>query len=78
MASRKLNFSGDKGLILPEPITAVLRIHATRWLVIRPNVQYVRNPGGVSEVDDAWVLGVKGQSSFSGHTYREVCICMTW
>ncbi|MDH0636256.1 carbohydrate porin [Pseudomonas sp. GD03860] len=39
-------------------------IHATRWLVIRPNVQYVRDPGGVSEVDDAWVLGVKLQSSF--------------
>lgn len=39
-------------------------IHATRWLVIRPNVQYVQNPGGVSEVDDAWVLGVKVQSSF--------------
>jgi len=32
--------------------------------VIRPNVQYVRNPGGVSEVDNAWVLGLKVQSSF--------------
>lgn len=39
-------------------------IHATKWLVIRPNIQYVGNPGGVSEVDDAWVLGVKMQSSF--------------
>ena len=39
-------------------------IHATHWLVIRPNVQYVRNPGGVSEVDNAWVLGLKVQSRF--------------
>lgn len=39
-------------------------IHAAKWLVVRPNIQYVRDPGGVSEVDDAWVLGVKMQSSF--------------
>jgi porin len=39
-------------------------VHATKWLIIRPNIQYVHNPGGVSEVDNAWVAGVKIQSSF--------------
>ncbi len=31
----------------------------TPWLVARPNLQYVWQPGGVKEVDDAWVLGLK-------------------
>lgn len=39
-------------------------VHATNWLTVRPNVQYVGNPGGVYEVDNAWVAGVKLQASF--------------
>lgn len=39
-------------------------VHVTNWLTVRPNVQYVRNPGGVYEVDNAWVAGVKLQASF--------------
>ena len=39
-------------------------VQAARWLVVRPNIQYVHNPGGVSEVDSAWVVGVKIQSDF--------------
>ena len=39
-------------------------VHVTDWLTVRPNVQYVRNPGGVYEVDNAWVAGVKLQASF--------------
>lgn len=34
-------------------------IQATRWLTIRPNLQYIRHPGGVDEVDDALVVGLK-------------------
>ncbi|WP_416367116.1 carbohydrate porin [Pseudomonas tohonis] len=32
---------------------------ATGWLMIRPNRQYVRYPGGMREVDDAVVVGVQ-------------------
>ncbi|PUB41477.1 carbohydrate porin [Pseudomonas sp. GV047] len=39
-------------------------VHVTDWLTVRPNVQYVRNPGGVYEVDNAWIAGVKLQASF--------------
>ena len=39
-------------------------VHVTNWLTVRPNLQYVRNPGGVYEVDNAWVAGVKLQASF--------------
>ena len=28
-------------------------------IVIRPNIQYIKNPGGVKETDDAFVLGLK-------------------
>jgi porin len=38
--------------------------HLTNWVTVRPNIQYVRDPGGVSQVDDAWVAGLKIQASF--------------
>ena len=39
-------------------------IHVARWLTLRPNLQYIRHPGGVSRVDDAWVGGLKVLASF--------------
>ncbi|KTB90666.1 porin [Pseudomonas syringae ICMP 11293] len=39
-------------------------VHVTNWLTVRPNLQYVRHPGGVYEVDNAVVAGVKLQASF--------------
>ncbi|KQZ84775.1 carbohydrate porin [Pseudomonas sp. Root562] len=39
-------------------------IHVSDWLTVRPNLQYVRHPGGVYEVDNALVAGLKIQASF--------------
>ncbi|QCI12859.1 porin [Pseudomonas putida] len=39
-------------------------VHFTDWLTVRPNLQFVRHPGGVREVDDAWVAGLKVQATF--------------
>lgn len=39
-------------------------IHATNWLTIRPNLQYIHQPGGVKGIDDAWIGGLKVQTSF--------------
>ncbi|NWA28661.1 carbohydrate porin [Pseudomonas gingeri] len=39
-------------------------IHATNWLTIRPNIQFVHNPGAVKQVDDAWVGGLKIVTQF--------------
>ncbi len=38
--------------------------HVTNWLTVRPNLQYIRHPGGVDKVDDALVAGLKIQSKF--------------
>ncbi|WP_407315178.1 carbohydrate porin [Pseudomonas sp. nanlin1] len=38
--------------------------HVTNWLTVRPNLQYIKHPGGVSQVDDAIVAGLKVQSKF--------------
>jgi len=35
--------------------------HLTDWINIRPNLQYIWDPGGVREVDDALVFGLKLQ-----------------
>jgi len=39
-------------------------IHLADWLTVRPNLQYIRHPGGVGQVDDALVGGIKIQSHF--------------
>ncbi|QKZ06520.1 carbohydrate porin [Pseudomonas eucalypticola] len=39
-------------------------VHVTNWLTVRPNLQYIKHPGGVDEVDNALVAGIKIQSSF--------------
>ena len=39
-------------------------VHVTNWLTLRPNIQYMRNPGGVKEVDNAVVGGLKFQAVF--------------
>lgn len=37
-------------------------VQVTDWLMVRPNVQYLKHPGGVEEVDDAVVIGLKIQT----------------
>lgn len=39
-------------------------VHVTNWLTVRPNLQYVRYPGGVRQVKNAVVGGVKLQAGF--------------
>jgi porin len=39
-------------------------VRVTDWLTVRPNLQYVRDPGGVDDVDNALVAGLKIQASF--------------
>jgi porin len=38
--------------------------HVTNWLTLRPNLQYVKSPGGVDQVENAIVAGLKLQSKF--------------
>ncbi|WP_263262597.1 carbohydrate porin [Pseudomonas sp. RIT-PI-S] len=39
-------------------------VHFTNWLTVRPNLQYIKRPGGVDEVDNALVAGLKVQAKF--------------
>lgn len=39
-------------------------IQATEWLNVMPNVQYIKNPDGVREVQNALVVGLQVQSQF--------------
>ncbi|MNY77498.1 Porin B precursor [compost metagenome] len=38
--------------------------HVTNWLTVRPNLQYVKYPGGVHEIDTAVIVGLKVQAKF--------------
>lgn len=39
-------------------------IHATNWLTIRPNIQYVHHVGALKDGDKTWVGGIKFQTIF--------------
>lgn len=39
-------------------------IHATDWLTIRPNVQYIRHVGAYKEGENVWVGGIKFSTNF--------------
>lgn len=39
-------------------------IKATDWLNLRPNLQYVANPGAVDQVDDAFIGGISANINF--------------
>nr|WP_249673425.1 carbohydrate porin [Pseudomonas sp. PIA16] len=39
-------------------------IQATKWLNVMPNLQYIKHPDGVREVDNALVVGLQVQSQF--------------
>ena len=36
-------------------------VHVTDWLTVRPNLQYIKQPGGVDEVDNALVAGSRSR-----------------
>ena len=39
-------------------------LHATNWLTIRPNVQYIRHVGAYKNGENVWVGGIKFQTAF--------------
>ncbi|MGX5700340.1 carbohydrate porin [Acinetobacter kookii] len=39
-------------------------IHATNWLTIRPNIQYIHQVGAYNNGENAWVGGIKLQTAF--------------
>ena len=39
-------------------------IHATDWLILRPNAQYIVDPGGYDHARDVVIVGLKGAMTF--------------
>ncbi|MFC2996381.1 carbohydrate porin [Acinetobacter sichuanensis] len=39
-------------------------IHLTDWFTLRPNVQYIKNVGAVSNGNNTWVAGIKFNTTF--------------
>jgi porin len=46
------------------PVELYYSINATKWLTLRPNVQYIYHPGGTSENTNVVVLGLKASVKF--------------
>jgi hypothetical protein len=45
-------------------------VHPTKWLELRPNVQFIHNPGGVHDANDVAVLGLGGDHVVGGGDRR--------
>ena len=39
-------------------------VHATNWLTIRPNIQYIHHVGAYNDGENVWVGGIKFQTAF--------------
>ena len=39
-------------------------IHVARWLAVQPDIQYVINPNGTDDIDNALVMGVRLEADF--------------
>ena len=39
-------------------------INVNKWLMLRPNIQYIHHPGGTSENENVVVLGLKASVKF--------------
>jgi porin len=46
------------------PVELYYSINATRWMTLRPNIQYIYHPGGTSQNTDVVVLGLKATVKF--------------
>jgi len=55
-ARRRMGTSSDAWEIT---IEWTYRVELTPWLAVQPDAQYVINPGGLSDLEDAFVLGMR-------------------
>ena len=46
------------------PVEFYYSINATKWMTLRPNIQYIYHPGGTSQNEDVVVLGLKASVKF--------------
>jgi len=46
------------------PVELYYGLYATQWLTLRPNIQYIHHPGGISQNRDVVVLGLKTEVKF--------------
>ena len=62
----RININNDLNDQRSEEIDAEVYygLHATHWLTIRPNVQYIRHVGAYKNGENVWVGGVKFQTAF--------------
>ncbi|MBB1428646.1 carbohydrate porin [Shewanella sp. SG44-2] len=45
-------------------VASYYKFQVTKYSAIRPEIQYIHNPGGISENNDAWVVTLKGDIAF--------------
>lgn len=69
VASGEALENGLTGAALPTqgseyPMELYYTVNATPWLALRPNIQYIANPGGISQNRDVVVLGLKASVKF--------------
>jgi carbohydrate-selective porin OprB len=51
--------------VVPEALGADLSFHVTDWLVLQPEVQYLRHPGMDPQREASWLFGLRLELSRS-------------
>lgn len=66
LAASLFELSGDAGFTEDREalVEAFYRFQATPAISLKPDVQWVMNPGGDASLEDAWVLGLRVEAAF--------------
>jgi porin len=63
-ARRTLELEGSRGVGAEMVLEATYQLNLTKWLYIKPNAQFVINPGGTQDLGNAFVIGGRVSVNF--------------
>ena len=66
VAASWLRFAPDAGFTdhAETALELVYKLQATEWLIVRPDLQWILDPGGDSSLDDAWIAALRIEVAF--------------
>ena len=63
-ARRTLELEGSRGVGAEMVLEFTYQLNLTKWLYIKPNAQFVINPGGTQDLGNAFVIGGRVSVNF--------------
>ncbi len=63
-ARRTLELEGSRGVGAEMVLEFTYQLNLTKWLYVKPNAQFIINPGGTQDLGNAFVVGARVSVNF--------------